>query len=1344
METQRLHHPNTPEPKPLTTTPSFPLAPLELQRWVRFAVKGGIGKAVAKVDKASEDGVRDLMFLEGDTITVLMDLGRGAYLGYCEGVVGLFTGAEVVMQQAKLKRPVISTRSASASRANPLPPVTPEIGAASPALPPLPADSSPVIPTPVPSAFKPAIARSDSIDSTSSSSSLTSPRKQHRKPVPALEILSDQASELGRECVDLRSRRRADAAGLGIAVDSGGLSRVAPPPRPRRVSANEQEVLASTEPRRLAAFVPAPSPILPRTSPFPLYRPAAASPAPSSDSDSTNRTPSLVASPYSDLADRDRDFDDSASSASGHGYAGVRRVAPFTPEDAGGQSWAGGEAMGKADTSAYLDAYGTPGKDYTDGPTPTAESFPLDAFPLPSASNALFGGVPYDAPTPDSSSTVPLSTEDLRPTPSHVLSTSGMPLPVPSADPQSAFSFSPNSSITSTLPASVLSAGDYYARREKSSDGSSGGSVPGTPGDDPTLAFIFDSYRYSRVPSMGSLAGGAGGTGQAAMPSVGLARRSSQEVEELAGEFAPETEESEVEPALRTFGAATQLRSRILGGQSTGAEPSTAPRPAHPPAESTLSSVDSLVNVPRLSEIFPRVSPADSPAPASVRSSRSGSLTLPYDSSPARPIQDLPDRPPVSPRRQSEPQIRRSGVPVLDAAGLRDDLDASRRLFQAYFTPPRELVDAAAAITGTAPVVPRSPSPIESPQRLRRKSIKGLQISQPVVPALRTQNLPTSPPLWRSHDDASPVEQVMPHETTDVFVASPVSMAAPPPQVQILQATPSAVRTYTAARDRDISLDGDSQYVLSPVPSSSAASSPNTFTSAASSPVPPSVDEGNERVSSSRAADTTPKKLRKGVHRTKSSPAIGRHSSSSTTSVASPIMPSGRPQMPAVPVRKMSDPFGITSSPASPASSSERKVDYSTGISNRDFEEETIAIGKSEFEVVKPLAALLTKDEEEPVANSASFDSPRPSMSSSVVSDFATPRRPLPPPHSVTAPYPPSSAAATPYMTASHARSVVSLSHFSPPTPASVEDGGRAALDDYRAKEAKWLQVMSTMTVAQARKSKKVKALAQSGIPSSVRGKAWSFLADAPAELAPELYQSLAQPSFPLPPAIEEDMQAVLDLPQFGEGSAGREDLVSILRAFLRFDRQLGYYRGLASVVVLLLSQMPAETAFGTLISLVKNYSFRHHFPTGVEQLRLDVLAFDCLFEAEEPKLAKRLNELGVSAREYLPFWLPTFFLTILPYTTVVRLMDILLFDPKMRYRIPLALLDLSHLDDRLTFPSRDAVLNHLLAPPPTAFEPALLFPAIAHIKLSDDKLKKAQKKAAQAMLRPQQQRQAA
>lgn len=864
------------------------------------------------------------------------------------------------------------------------------------------------------------------------------------------------------------------------------------------------EVLAFDVPGRPAAvFALDPTPVPPRTSPFPLHRPAA-SPAPSSDSGCTTRTPSLVAS-YSDLADRD--FDDSASSASGHAYTGFPRVEPFTPESADGQVWTERAMSDEAAGSPYLAAYGTPVKDYADGPTPTAESFPLDAFPLPSVSNPLFDCLPYDAPTSYSSPTAPLPAEEPRPSPSHVFSPSGMPLPLPSADPRSAFSFSPNSSITSTLPASVLSAGDYYARQEKSSEGSSGGSVPGTPGDDPTLAFIFDSYRYSRVPSMSSLAGVLpGAAGQAMLSATGPARRIGPDVEGLMDDFACEVDERAVEPALRTFGAATHLRSRILGGQPAAVDSSAATRPAHVPPNTISASSDDL-DIPRMSEIFPPAGTADSPAPASVTSSRSGSLSRPSDSSPAKPTRDVPDRPPPSPRRQSEPELRRKCVPVLDAAGLHDDLAASRRLFQTYFTPPRELVDTAAAITGTASQASPSPASLESPQRLRRKSVKGLQISQPVVPALRTQNLPTSPPLWRSHDDASPVEQVMPHETTDVFVASPVSIASPPPQVQVLQATPSAVRTYAAPRECDVSADSEhSQYILSPVPSSSAASSPNTFTSVASSPVPPSVDEGVERSTSARASETTPKKLRKGVHRAKSSPSIGRHANSSTTSVVSPTKPSARSKTPALPIRQMSDPFGAPPSPASPASSSERKVDYSTGISNRDFEEETIAIGKSEFEVVKPLAVLLAKDDDEAVSISASFESPRPSMSSSVVSDFATPRRALPPPHPAAAPLS-SFSSATPYMSSSHARSAVSLSHFSPPTPASVEDGGRAALDDYRAKEAKWLQVMSTMTVAQARKSKKVKSLAHGGIPSSVRGKAWAFLADAQAELSPGLYQ---------------------------------------------------------------------------------------------------------------------------------------------------------------------------------------------------------------------------------------------
>lgn len=211
-------------------------------------------------------------------------------------------------------------------------------------------------------------------------------------------------------------------------------------------------------------------------------------------------------------------------------------------------------------------------------------------------------------------------------------------------------------------------------------------------------------------------------------------------------------------------------------------------------------------------------------------------------------------------------------------------------------------------------------------------------------------------------------------------------------------------------------------------------------------------------------------------------------------------------------------------------------------------------------------------------------------------------------------------------------------------------------------------------------------------------------------------------------------------------------------QAFARFDSELGYFPGLGSVVGLLLTQMPAEDAFWTLVSLVADNGLRQYFPSAREELALETLAFESLLETMEPKLAKRMvrtlsrfsaastvwvradparlqqRELSVSPRDYLAVWHSTLYLTILPQPTVLRLVDLLLFDPKACFRIALALLDLSHLDDRLAFPSRDAALNHLLAPPPTAFEPALLIPAVATTKVSDDKLKKAFAKAAKAL----------
>lgn len=78
-------------------------------------------------------------------------------------------------------------------------------------------------------------------------------------------------------------------------------------------------------------------------------------------------------------------------------------------------------------------------------------------------------------------------------------------------------------------------------------------------------------------------------------------------------------------------------------------------------------------------------------------------------------------------------------------------------------------------------------------------------------------------------------------------------------------------------------------------------------------------------------------------------------------------------------------------------------------------------------------------------------------------------------------------------------------------------------------------------------------------------------------------------------------------------------------QAFSHFDRQLGYYPGLVNVVALLLTQMPAEESFYTLVSLVKNYGFRQFFRAGQEELRLETIAFSFLLNMVEPKIARRL-----------------------------------------------------------------------------------------------------------------------
>ncbi|GAA5956103.1 hypothetical protein JCM21900_002594 [Sporobolomyces salmonicolor] len=1382
--------------KPFPSQPTFPLSPVELQRWVRFSAKGGVGKAVARVDKVSEDASRDLMMLEGDEVVVLMDLGGELYLGFCEGVVGLFHGAEVVFQQFKLKRPVMTPRSSSSASSRP---------AAAPS-----SASSPPLPPPPRSATSFDLCSSTNVTQRVSSreivrsasvghlSSVRSPQQEQqrtrRKPVPALEVVTEALD--GQQCDaagasagrrDLRSGRRGEVEGLGIEVLGADASERQKSEKAARrggsVYGNYDAFAVTRSPELAGAFAS-----LTQSPSVASFRQIARSPSPSSSLSTANRTPSLVTSPYSDFAD------ESVSSAS-HGTPATPPVPipsnSFAVCDASIVS-----SSPQMPSGLFLGPYDTFASAEPDNVTPTADKFPIPgardycplearprthcSIPTPSPSPPLVQhtetrrSLPHLEPLPlppsrlspplasrPSAPSQPQQLQQLKsqfsidsfstsasartsstlssahlPSPSHVLAPNGMPVPAG----RSVFSsVSPTSSLvsTSSLPSSFLcqtlhtpkSSSSTIASTSTASSGAfSGsstpptGSAPGTPGEDPTLAFIFDSYRYSIVPRSSSVDSFGGKVTPVQNSLTESPARSTKELrgevletlqndpneeEKLQGDEETGDELTAGEGVGRSFGAASELRERMRLVGSVPALSALPPRLSpeksrkHASHLSTTSTIEG-VHIPRLSHIFPRSDTNDSLSSLpSLRSSDGGDSMSPRAHAPTR-----------SSRQDDTP---RASVPV----------------------------------------------------------------AAPFVPA------PTS--LWRSPVHEPVLRERSVDDETDVFVASPSSMDSAP-QLGAIGPSPYSSRTYqpsstptegsndncSPSRSRQLPVSPSSatyepdQYALRLPPpplSHTTMSSPSSasFLSYASvdessSPAALSFSDQSE-TGSTRAGVACPNKLRK-----KSSIRL-KHSQSTpqlatSESQASLKLYSFPPPPLEAPDRQASDPFDATSLPKSPGKtlshkssvglfmrkvsspsigSSEndrdKKVDYGVGISNKDFEEETVKIGNSAFEIVKPYAALLAKDDGDdqdiasPPSHSIDEDRLRVSLE---YDELTTPRRP---------PVPPLQHAASTQPGLSHSFSTVSLvqhSHFSPPTPASL-DGTERSLEDHRAKELKWVQTLGSMTAAQARKSKKIRQLVLSGVPSSVRGKVWAFLAEAEREKRPGLYASLCSTErLPLSTAIMDDLSMILlDHAQFALGSAGREDLEAVLHAFARFDQQLGYFPGLVNVVALLLMQMPAEEAFFTLVSLVRNYGFKQFFPIGKEELRLETLAFGFLLEAVEPKTAKRLRDLAILPSSYLPIWLSTLFLSILPLPSVLRIVDLLLFDPKTRYRAPLALLDLSHLTDESAFPTRDSVLNHLLAPPPAAFSPALLVPAMGSIKLSDDRVKKSIKKAAQVMLTP-------
>uniref|UniRef100_A0A0D9WHG6 Rab-GAP TBC domain-containing protein n=1 Tax=Leersia perrieri TaxID=77586 RepID=A0A0D9WHG6_9ORYZ len=150
--------------------------------------------------------------------------------------------------------------------------------------------------------------------------------------------------------------------------------------------------------------------------------------------------------------------------------------------------------------------------------------------------------------------------------------------------------------------------------------------------------------------------------------------------------------------------------------------------------------------------------------------------------------------------------------------------------------------------------------------------------------------------------------------------------------------------------------------------------------------------------------------------------------------------------------------------------------------------------------------------------------------------------------------------------------------------------------------------------------------------------------------------------TFPGHPALDED---------------GRNALRRLLLAYARHNPTVGYCQAMNFFAGLLLLLMPEENAFWTLVGIIDDY-FDGYFSEEMVESQVDQLVLEELVREKFPKLANHLDYLGLQVAWVTGPWFLSIFTNVLPWESVLRVWDVLLFDGNrvMLFRTALALLE--------------------------------------------------------------------
>lgn len=233
-----------------------------------------------------------------------------------------------------------------------------------------------------------------------------------------------------------------------------------------------------------------------------------------------------------------------------------------------------------------------------------------------------------------------------------------------------------------------------------------------------------------------------------------------------------------------------------------------------------------------------------------------------------------------------------------------------------------------------------------------------------------------------------------------------------------------------------------------------------------------------------------------------------------------------------------------------------------------------------------------------------------------------------------------------------------------------------------------------------------LEVLVRGGVPMALRGELWQAFVGVKTRRVQNYYQDLLKPQSNGGNTVEEQMgqsgngskasdadsvsvpekwkgQIEKDLPRTFPGHPaldedGRNALRRLLTAYARHNPSVGYCQAMNFFAGLLLLLMPEENAFWTLMGIIDDY-FDGYYSEEMIESQVDQFVFEELVRERFPKLVNHLDFLGVQIAWVTGPWFLSIFMNMLPWESVLRVWDVLLFEGNrvMLFRTALALMEL-------------------------------------------------------------------